>query len=156
MIVCNKPQAGVLKIADQNNIPVLMIEKEKFQSGTAYLDELKSIDFIVLAGFLWKLPSALVKAFRNRIINIHPALLPKHGGKGMYGHFVHEAVIKNKEEESGISIHYVDEIYDHGKVIFQAKCPVLVNDTADSLAKRIHLLEHEHYPVVIERVIVGR
>ena len=160
LIVCNKPEAGVLKIAAKEDIPVLLIEKEKFFRGNAYIDELKEnksdsyrIDFIVLAGFLWKLPVALLKAYSHKIINIHPALLPKYGGKGMYGSKVHEAVLANKEKESGISIHYVDEIYDHGKIIFQAKCSVLENDTADSLAQRIHALEHEHYPKVIEELL---
>lgn len=153
-IVCNNPEAGVLKIAAKENIPAFIIEKEKFFRGNGYVDELKEkhIDLIVLAGFLWKLPSSLLRAFPEKIINIHPALLPKYGGKGMYGHRVHEAVIANKEKESGISIHFVDEIYDHGKIIFQAKCPVFENDTADSLAQRIHGLEHENYPAIIEKV----
>lgn len=155
LIVCNNPQAGVLKIAEKKNVPVLMIEKERFFRSDDYINELKKneIDFIVLGGFLWKLPSSLLKNFPEKIINIHPAILPKYGGKGMYGSKVHEAVLANKEKESGISIHYVDEIYDHGKIIFQAKCPVLENDTADSLAQRIHELEHEYYPKVIEGVV---
>jgi len=155
LVVCNNPQAGVLNIAKKETIPVLIIEKENFFRGNAYLPELKTkqIDFIVLAGFLWKLPSLLIQSYPNRIINIHPALLPKYGGKGLYGHYVHEAVIANKEKESGISVHYVDEIYDHGKLIFQTKCSVLDNDTPDSLAQRIHALEHEHYPKVIEEIV---
>ena len=155
LIACNNPTAGVLKIAAKENIPTLLIEKEKFFRGNAYVDELKEkqIDFIVLAGFMWKIPDALIKAYPDRIINIHPALLPKYGGKGLYGNYVHETVLANKEKESGISIHYVDEIYDHGKIIFQAKCAVMENDTADSLAQRIHALEHEHYPKVIEEVV---
>ncbi len=155
LVVCNNPVAGVLKIAEKENIPALIIEKEKFFRSNDYLDELKKnrIDLIVLAGFLWKLPSSLLKAYPDKVINIHPALLPEYGGKGMYGLHVHEAVLANKEKESGISIHYVDEIYDHGKIIFQAKCPVLENDTTDSLAQRIHALEHEYYPVVIEEVV---
>ena len=157
IIVSNNPDAGVLKIAANENISSLIIEKEKFLHGNAYADELKKnkIDFIILAGFLWKIPVALLKAYPHKIINIHPALLPKYGGKGMYGNKVHEAVLANKEKESGISIHYVDEIYDHGKIIFQAKCAVLENDTADSLAQRIHALEHEHYPRVIEDLVRG-
>jgi formyltetrahydrofolate-dependent phosphoribosylglycinamide formyltransferase len=155
LIVSNNPTAGVLKIAARENIPTLIIGKEKFFRGNAHVDELKKkqIDFIVLAGFMWKIPDALIKAYPNRIINIHPALLPKYGGKGLYGNYVHEAVLANKEKESGISIHYVDEIYDHGKIIFQAKCAVMENDTANSLAQRIHVLEHEHYPKVIEELI---
>ena len=155
LIVSNNQNAGVLKIAAKENIPFLIIEKEKFFRGNAYVEELieKQIDFIVLAGFMWMIPSALINAYRNKIVNIHPALLPKYGGKGMYGQYVHEAVIANKEKESGISIHYVDEIYDHGKIIFRAKCPVLETDTADSLAQRIHALEHEHYPKVISELV---
>lgn len=155
LIVCNKPGAGVLSIAEKNNIPTLLIDKEKFFRGNGYVDELKNagIDFVVLAGFLWKIPISLIKAFPRKIVNIHPALLPGYGGKGMYGHFVHEAVIANKEIESGISIHYVDELYDHGDIIFQARCPVMENDSADSLAARIHKLEHEHYPRVIKELV---
>lgn len=155
LIVCNKPGAAVLAIAAAEHIPVLLTEKEKFSNGNGYAEELKEngIDLIVLAGFLWKIPAALIKAFPHRIINIHPALLPGYGGKGMYGLHVHQAVIDNKEKESGISIHYVDEIYDHGQVIFQAKCPLLQHETAESLAQRIHKLEHEHYPRIIERLI---
>jgi formyltetrahydrofolate-dependent phosphoribosylglycinamide formyltransferase len=155
IIVCNNPEAGVLKIAAKENIPALIIEKERFFRGDAYIKELteKNIDLIVLAGFLWKIPDSLLKAFPGKIINIHPALLPKYGGKGMYGQAVHEAVIAAKEKESGISIHYVDELYDHGKIIFQAKCPVLENDTAESLAQRIHALEHEHYARIIEEIL---
>ena len=154
LIVSNKPEAGVLKIAEKENIPSLIIEKEKFFRGNAYVDELKEkgIEIKVLAGFLWKVPSALIKAYPHKIVNIHPALLPNYGGKGMYGHFVHEAVINNKEKESGITIHYVDELYDHGSIILQAKCAVDENDTPESLAKKIHVLEHEHYAAVIEKL----
>ncbi len=155
LIVCNKPEAGVLKIAAKENIPPLIIEKEKFFRGNGYVDELKQskIDWIILAGFLWKLPSLLVNSFPGKIINIHPALLPKYGGKGMYGQRVHEAVLANREKESGITIHYVDNLYDHGKILLQAKCPVLPGDTAESLAQRVHALEYEHYPVVIEKLV---
>ena len=155
LIVSNNSTAGVLKIAEQNGIPVLLLEKEKFFRGDAYVPELRhaAIDFIVLAGFLWKLPSALINAYRNNIINIHPALLPKHGGKGMYGNFVHEAVLLTKETESGITIHFVDEVYDNGKIIFQTTCPIYENDTTETLAKRIHELEYKFFPVVIEEVI---
>lgn len=156
LIVCNKAGAGVLKIAEANNIPALIIEKEKFFRGNAYVNELKAyhIDFIVLAGFLWKIPAALIKAYQKKIVNIHPALLPAYGGKGMYGNYVHEAVIANKEKESGISIHYVDDHYDHGDIIFQARCPVLENDTAETLARRIHQLEHEYFPKVLEKILI--
>ena len=155
LIISNKPDAGVLKIATVHHIPTLILEKEKFFRGNCYVDEIKApgIDFIVLAGFLWKIPVALIQVYPEKIINIHPALLPKYGGKGFYGRQVHEAVLANKETESGISIHYVDEVYDHGKIIFQAKCPVMENDIADSLAQRIHTLEHKHYPKVIEEIV---
>ncbi|TMI81274.1 MAG: phosphoribosylglycinamide formyltransferase [Bacteroidetes bacterium] len=155
LIVCNKKKAGALQIAEKENIPSLIIEKEKFFSGKGYLDELleRKIDFIVLAGFLWKIPGPLLQAYAKRIVNIHPALLPKFGGQGMYGSNVHEAVLAGKESESGITIHYVDEHYDNGDIILQIKCPVLDNDTPESLANRIHLLEHANYPVVIENLV---
>ena len=156
LIVSNKPQAGVLAIAEKENIPSLIIEKEKFFRGDAYLPELKKagVDFIVLAGFLWKLPEKLIHAYRNSIVNIHPALLPKYGGKGMYGDKVHETVIANKEKQSGITIHFVDEHYDNGDIILQETCPVLEDDSPDSLAQRIHKLEHANYPAVIEKVVL--
>lgn len=155
LIVCNKPGAGVIQIAADHQIPVLLIEKEQFFKGDGYLEELHTaaIDFIVLAGFLWKIPDILIQHYRNKIINIHPALLPKYGGKGMYGAKVHEAVIAAGEKQSGITIHYVDEHYDNGDVIFQATCPVLENDTAGTLAEKIHQLEHENFPKVIEECI---
>jgi len=155
LIVCNKSGAGVLQIAENENISAILIEKEKFFRGNGYLDELKErkIDFIVLAGFLWKIPDPLLKAFPRRIINIHPALLPKYGGKGMYGQSVHEAVISAKEKESGITIHYVDGHYDHGDIILQVSCPVMENDTPEELAHRIHALEHANYPVIIEELV---
>ena len=151
LIVCNKPDAGVLKIATENQIPALIIEKEKFFRGNAYVDELinAGIDFIVLAGFLWKIPGTLIKAFHGKMINIHPALLPKHGGKGMYGQFVHEAVITNKEKESGITVHYVDEVYDHGQIILQATCLVEDDDTPETLANKVQALEHRHFPAAV-------
>jgi len=155
LIVCNKAGAGVMDIAAKAGIPSLLIEKEQFFKGDAYLPILQknNIDFIVLAGFLWKIPGALIKAYPKKIINIHPALLPKYGGKGMFGHHVHEAVINNKEKESGITIHYVDEIYDHGAIIFQATCSIAENDTAATLAQMVHVLEHEHYPKIIAEVV---
>ena len=157
LIVCNKPRAGVLSIAEQAGIPTLLIEKEKFFRGDAYINELKErgIGFIVLAGFLWKIPDALIKAYPGKIINIHPALLPNYGGKGMYGGFVHEAVITNKDKESGITIHYVDEHYDHGDIIFQARCAIEEGDTPEILANKIHLLEHKYYPETIEKTVLS-
>ncbi|MBS1604649.1 MAG: phosphoribosylglycinamide formyltransferase [Bacteroidetes bacterium] len=155
LIVCNKPTAGVLDIAARAGIPTLLIEKENFFRGSAYLEELEAhgIDFVVLAGFLWKIPAALVKAYPGRIINIHPALLPKFGGKGMYGRFVHEAVVEAKETHTGITIHYVDEFYDHGRTIFQEKVEVSPDDTPATVAQKVHRLEHEHFPRIIEAVV---
>lgn len=156
LVVCNKPGAGVIQIASDNGISVLMIEKERFFRGNAYVDEIKhrsGIDFIVLAGFLWKVPLALIQAYPNRIINIHPALLPKYGGKGMYGMHVHEAVINAGEKESGITIHYVNEHFDEGEHIFQAKCEVTAEDTPETLAQKIHQLEHRYFPQIVEEVV---
>ena len=155
LVVCNKKVAGVLDIAAKEKIPSLVIERNKFFEEDNYLPFLKErgIDFIVLAGFLWKMPIAIINSYPNRIVNIHPALLPKYGGKGMYGQRVHEAVILANDAVSGISIHYVDELYDHGNIIFQATCPIDETDTAESLAQKIHQLEHLHYPVLIETVL---
>jgi phosphoribosylglycinamide formyltransferase-1 len=155
LIVCNKRGAGVLQIAGEEKIPVLLIEKENFFSGDAYLNVLRKaeIGFIVLAGFLWKIPSVLISAYRGKIINIHPALLPLHGGKNMYGRNVHEAVLNSGSNESGITIHYVDEHYDSGDIVFQAMCHVDKNETVETLTEKIHLLEHKHYPAVIEGLI---
>lgn len=157
LIICNKEGAGVKHIAENENIPFLLIDKERFFRGDSYLPELenKNISLIVLAGFLWKIPLALIKAFPQKIINIHPALLPKYGGKGMYGQHVHSAVIAAGEKESGISIHFVDEIYDHGKTIFQATCPIDENDNPESLAQKIHQLEHKHFPEVVEQLLLN-
>ena len=154
LIVCNNPTAGVLNIAANENIPSLIIEKKRFLEGDHYLDELKKrqVDLIILAGFLWKIPVGLINAYPEKIVNIHPALLPKYGGKGMYGSRVHQAVIDAKEKESGITIHYVDEIYDHGKIILQATCPVEENDTSETLAAKVHALEHQHFPAVIAKL----
>lgn len=153
LIVSNKPEAGVLSIAKNENIPSLLLDKEKFFRGNAYVNELQKqgISFIVLAGFLWKIPTHLIRAYQNRMINIHPALLPAYGGKGMYGNFVHEAVIKAGETKTGITIHYVDDQYDHGPIIFQASFPVDKNDTAETVAQKVHLLEYSHYAKVIEK-----
>lgn len=155
LIACNKPGAGVLGIAEKEHIPVLLIEKEAFFRGNGYVDELKAagIDFIVLAGFLWKVPATLTAAYPNRMVNIHPALLPRYGGKGMYGMHVHEAIIAAGERESGITIHYVDNVYDNGDIIFQATCAIEPGDTPDMLAQKVHQLEHAHYPRIIEQVL---
>jgi len=154
LIVCNNPEAGVLGIAAEKNIPTLLIEKQAFFNN-GYLKELSAarIDFIVLAGFLWKVPVTVINAFQGRIINIHPALLPLFGGKGMYGKKVHEAVISAKEAVTGITIHFVDEHYDNGDIIFQDRVLVEPGDTPETLASKIHELEHKHFPNVIEQVI---
>ncbi|HSZ34233.1 MAG TPA: phosphoribosylglycinamide formyltransferase [Puia sp.] len=153
LVVCNKPEAGVVDVAREAGIPVLLIEKEKFFRGSHYLEEFydRHISFIVLAGFLWKIPLELIRAYPDRILNIHPALLPDYGGKGMYGSAVHKAVIEAGEKESGISIHFVDEIYDHGRIFFQASCPVSPDETSESLSEKIHELEYKHYPEQIAR-----
>jgi formyltetrahydrofolate-dependent phosphoribosylglycinamide formyltransferase len=155
LVVCNKPGAGVLHVAETHRVPVLLIEKERFFRGDTYLPELQQhgIDFIVLAGFLWKVPVALIAAYPNHIINIHPALLPKYGGKGMYGMKVHEAVIAAGEKESGITIHYVNEHFDEGEHIFQAKTIIEAGDTPESLAQKIHELEHAHFPETIKELL---
>lgn len=156
LVVCNKPGAGVLSIAEKEGVSVLQIEKERFFRGDGYVPLLqeKGIGFIALAGFLWKIPQTLIAAYPKRIVNIHPALLPKFGGKGMYGQYVHEAVINAGEVESGITIHYVDEHYDNGDIIFQTACPVLPGDKPGDVAQRIHALEHAHYPRVVEETIL--
>ena len=155
LVVCNKPGAGVIAMAEKEGVPVLLIEKEQFFKADAYVPFFRQqqIDFILLAGFLWKVPQALIDAYRRRIVNIHPALLPKFGGKGMYGQYVHEAVLNAGEVESGITIHYVDEHYDSGDIIFQTACPILPGDKPGDIAQRIHLLEHAHYPKVIEQLL---
>lgn len=151
VIYCNNPKAFVIQRANALNIPHVVFNREQFYSSDAIIKDLiqRKTDLIVLAGFLWLLPVNLLKAFEKRIINIHPALLPKYGGKGMYGMAVHEAIIENGETESGITVHLIDEMYDRGEIIFQAKCTVDKNDTADSLAKKVHKLEYQHYPKVI-------
>jgi phosphoribosylglycinamide formyltransferase-1 len=157
LLVSNKPEAGAIKIAQKEKIPTLVLEKERFFRGDGYMKDFleKEIRFIVLAGFLWKIPNTLIRAYPHRIINIHPALLPKYGGRGMYGSTVHEAVIAAGEKQSGITIHYVDEVYDNGEIILQETCDVTASDTPDSLAKKIHMLEYAQFPKVIEKVIVN-
>ncbi|MEA5256470.1 phosphoribosylglycinamide formyltransferase [Arcicella aquatica] len=156
LFLCNNPQAGVIQRAERLNIPLVMFNRQQFKSGKV-VDILKEneIDWVILAGFLWLVPQNVVEAFPNKIINIHPALLPKFGGKGMYGHFVHEAVVENKETESGITIHLVNEHYDEGAIIFQASYPVLPTDLPEDVAKKGQVLEHKHFPEVIEKAILG-
>ena len=153
--VVNKKDAYMIERAKNLGIPYRVFDRNDFYNTNNVADYLKKmdIDIIVLAGFLWLVPENLLQAFPHRIINIHPALLPLYGGKGMYGMNVHQAVIDNKELESGITIHFVDEKYDEGTTIFQAKCNITPDDTAETLAQKIHLLEYEHFPVIIEQVI---
>ena len=157
MILCNVPDAYVLERAQKHNLPAIIFNREELRNPEKILRRLQQeeIDFIVLAGFLWLMPNCIVAAFPNRIVNIHPALLPAYGRKGMYGHHVHEAVIAAGEKESGITIHYVNNHYDEGSPIFQAKCPVLPDDTPDDLAARVHELEYAHFPRVIEETILN-
>lgn len=157
LIVSNKADAGVLDIARNEHIPFLVVDKHSFKE-TLLIEQLKEYNpsLVVLAGFLWKIPDALVAAFPDKIINIHPALLPNYGGKGMYGHHVHNAVVAAKDAESGITIHYVNEVYDSGNIIVQARCKVHEGDTADSLAARIHHLEHFYFPRAIEFLLSGK
>ena len=155
LIVSNKPNAYVLQRAANHNIDPVVIDKALFQSKQEMLSilEKKNIDFIALAGFLWLVPSYLVRAYPKRIVNIHPALLPKYGGKGMYGKRVHQAVFDNNETSTGMTIHFVDEQYDEGHIIFQDSVELLPSDTPDIIAKKVLELEHKHYPSVIESVL---
>jgi len=155
LIITNNKTAFVIERAKQLNIPCIVFSKSELEQSEILLKVLidNKIDWIILAGFLLKIPEHLIKAFPEHIINIHPALLPKYGGKGMYGDIVHKAVITNKEVESGITIHYVNEVYDDGKIIFQAKTSVDENDTPETLARKIHQLEYEYFPMAIRNVI---
>ncbi len=151
LIVSNNASAGVLEIARRAEIPFLVINKQTFHE-TLIIEQLSDYkpSLIVLAGFMWKVPEAMVHAFPGKIVNIHPALLPAFGGKGMYGHHVHHAVIAANEKESGITIHFVNEAYDEGNIILQARCKVEQSEGPDELASRIHKLEHFYYPRAIE------
>ena len=155
LVVCNRADAGVVQIARDHGIEVMIISREEFFSEHSITTELKErgIDFIVLAGFLWLIPKQLIASFQNKIINIHPALLPKFGGKGMYGKKVHEAVIAAGEKESGITIHFVNENFDEGKHISQFKCPVMPGDTFHTLSERVQKLEHKHFAEEVEKLI---
>jgi phosphoribosylglycinamide formyltransferase 1 len=150
-IYCNNPKAYVIQRAAAMNIPLVKFDREMFYGEDTILKDLQSrkVDLIVLAGFLWLMPGKILRVYDRRIINIHPALLPLYGGKGMFGSAVHEAVIENGDKESGITIHLIDEMYDRGEVLFQTKCNVDEQDTPESLADKIHKLEHEYYPKVI-------
>lgn len=160
LILSNNPQAGVIDRARRGfghgqHIPVLLFDRTAFYQTNRLVDLLQrqSIDLIVLAGFMWLMPAELVRAFPGRIINIHPALLPKFGGKGMFGHHVHEAVVAAGETESGITVHFVNEHYDEGQIIFQASCPVSPTDVPAEVAQKIHALEYQHYPRVVDEVL---
>ena len=157
LVVCNKPNAGVLAIAAEYGIPTQIIDRQGFYETEDLLEVLKqhNIEFIALAGFLWLIPGYLVQAFPQRMLNIHPALLPKYGGKGMYGHHVHEAVKAAGEAESGITIHFVNEKYDEGDYVFQAKCPVSPEDSPEDIARNVLVLEHRYFPEVIDKAILN-
>ena len=155
VILSNKADAYVLERAKNFKVPSYVFDRESFYNTDTVLNILKDhkIDLIVLAGFLWLVPDNLLKNYPSRIINIHPALLPKYGGKGMYGDRVHEAVVANREKESGITIHYINERYDEGDIIFQARCKVEPVDTASDVASKVHALEYEHFPRVIDELV---
>jgi len=155
-ILANKPDAYVLERARKLQVETFVFDRAMFRETGEVLKYLKEeqIDFVVLAGFLWLVPTDIIDGFRGRIVNIHPALLPKHGGKGMYGGKVHQAVIDEGDKESGITIHHVNEYYDEGNIIFQAKCPVEPGDTPESVANKVHELEYKHFPTVVENLII--
>ena len=155
LILTNKVDAFVLERARKFHIPAIFVPTKEWKEGDFVLSLLKKegIDWIVLAGFLLKVPGNIIDVFPNRILNIHPALLPKYGGKGMYGHHVHEAVVAAGEKESGITIHYVNSHYDEGRIILQVSCPVLSSDSADDVAEKVHALEYEYFPRVIGEAI---
>jgi len=155
LVLSNKPDAPVLRRAANLNVDSLFFDRHQFYDTDEVLNLLisKKTDLIVLAGFLWLIPEPLIKAFQGKIVNIHPALLPDYGGKGMYGDKVHSSVIEAGEKESGITIHYVNEVYDSGDIIFQARCEVLPDDDVHTLAARIHKLEYEYFPVIVEKLV---
>ncbi|WP_418602261.1 phosphoribosylglycinamide formyltransferase [Hwangdonia sp.] len=156
-VLTNNPHAKVLERCKKLKISALSFNKIALTKTEDVLNILKASqpDLIVLAGFLWKFPDNILNAFPNKVINVHPALLPKYGGKGMYGMHVHNAVVANKEKETGITIHYVNEHYDEGAIIFQARCDVDPNDSAEDVAAKIHELEMEHFPKVVEKLLNG-
>jgi phosphoribosylglycinamide formyltransferase-1 len=156
LVLSNRREAFVLKRAAANNVRSVFFDQKEFYISEKVLRYLTiyNIDFIVLAGFLWYVPENIINQYEGRIINIHPALLPAYGGKGMYGEKVHRAVIENHEKESGITIHYVNKFYDEGNIIFQAKCKVKPSDTPDILASRVHELEYKYFPEIIEKLIL--
>lgn len=153
LIVANKSRSGVLDVAETHGVPAKVIANERIADNLLAELENASIDFVVLAGFLRVIPKDVVDRYRGKMVNIHPALLPRFGGKGMYGMRVHEAVIASGEKESGITIHFVNEQYDEGDIVFQARCPVDPEDTPENLADKVHALEHRHFPEIIEEII---
>lgn len=155
LVLTNNPKAYVLERCQKLGIETYVFNRTDFYESDhiSKILRTKEIDLVVLAGFLWLIPPHLVTNFPNKIINIHPALLPKYGGKGMYGNYVHEAVVANRENESGITIHYVNEKYDDGAIIFQAKTALDANETPESVAKKIHALEYHHFPIVIDKIL---
>lgn len=157
LILTNNPKAGVIDRARQLGIPVIVFTREQFYGSDGVVEQLRffNIDFVVLAGFLWLVPENLIAAYPHRIVNIHPALLPAYGGKSMYGMKVHEAVVAAREKASGITIHLIDNEYDRGRIVFQAQCPVAPDDTPADVARKVQALEHEHFPAVIERLVLG-
>lgn len=157
LILANKPDAFVLARAEKLGIPREVFDRRIFYESEKVLEILREyrIDMLVLAGFLWLVPDYLLRAYPGRIVNIHPALLPKYGGKGMYGERVHEAVKASGDNLSGITIHYVNGQYDAGQIIFQATCEVSPDDTPETIAQKVHRLEYEHYPQVIEKLILN-
>ena len=157
LVVSNNPKANVLNRAENSGIPTRLVERQLFYESDALVSSLKNlkIDLIVLAGFLWKVPENLINAFPHKIINIHPALLPKFGGKGMYGINVHKAVVEAGEKESGISIHFVDANYDEGKLISQHRCTIAPDDSPERVDQKIHQLEREFFPKVIHQLLTS-
>jgi phosphoribosylglycinamide formyltransferase-1 len=153
-IFCNNPEAGVIARAERLGVPCSIFSREEYKNGSL-LRKIQSLqtDYLILAGFLWLIPAEFVQAYPNRIINLHPALLPKFGGKGMYGHFVHEAEVAAGEKESGITIHYVNEHYDEGAIIFQSSFAVDPSDTPEDVARKGQVLEHRDFPRVIEELV---
>ncbi|MCX6352903.1 MAG: phosphoribosylglycinamide formyltransferase [Bacteroidetes bacterium] len=159
MLLCNNSTAPVIKKAEKYNIPVVIVTKEQWTSSGIVLAVLKAleVDFIVLAGFLWMVPTEIILAYPNKIINMHPSLLPKYGGKGMYGSIVHETVMNNLEIETGMTIHYVNDEYDKGDIILQKTVPIdLENDTPDSIAAKVRKLEHKYLPEITEELIMRK
>ncbi len=157
LVLTNNPGAGVIQRARQLRIPAVVFDKKTFYETDRILELLlnQKIELVVLAGFMMLIPEKLIRAFPEKIVNIHPALLPKYGGKGMYGHFVHEAVVAAGERQSGITIHFVNEVYDDGKIIFQATCDLEPTDSPEEVARKVQALEHAHYPRVVGEVVDG-